>query len=207
VTINETPGAIDFEIKKAIDEFRTLPEFKAEELLEIEKVAAGVDTLSVDENLTVEKEGEATANVITEKLPESDDIRIRISKMRLPEKIKMAIFGNSIARGLLIRDAQKLIQLYVLKNPRLTVKEVEEFCRNSNLSENVLRTIAASSTWMKNYHVKLNLVSNPKTPGDIALKWLRYINMPDLKRLSKSKQIPNLISVTAKKHVLEAEKK
>lgn len=137
----------------------------------------------------------------------STDIRNLISKMRIPEKIKLAVFGNSIARGLLIRDPNKLIQGFVLKNPKLTSKEVEEFAKNPNLSEHVLRGIANSQTWMKGYAVKEAIVTNPKTPADLSLKWIRFLNESDLKRISKSKNVPHVVSVTAKKKIVELEKK
>src|SRR5690606_4213145 len=99
------------------------------------------------------------------------------------------------------------IQLMVLKNPKLGLNEVEDFSKNANLSEAVLRAIANGQQWLRSYTVKQNLVQNPKTPLDIALKWLRFLNMTDLKKVSKSKNVPAVISTAAKKRVMEEERR
>lgn len=133
------------------------------------------------------------------------DIRAQLGAMKIGDKIKAALLGNSICRGLLITDSNKIIQQCVLRNPRLALPEVENFSKNTNVGDAVLRHIASSKNWMKYYSVKVNIVSNPKTPGDLALKWLRYINKPELKRLSKSKSVPQLIATTAKKRLVDME--
>lgn len=138
---------------------------------------------------------------------ETDDIRTRLSKMSLPERLKTAMFGNGVARALLIRDPNRLISLAVLKNPKLQSSEVEDYGKNPNLSEHVLRAIASSQEWMKSYSLKFSVVTNPKTPQDVALKWLRYLNQPELKRLARSKSIPQLVAVTAKKRLADMDKR
>jgi len=135
------------------------------------------------------------------------DIRTLISKMRLPEKVKLAMFGNSTARGLLIRDANKMVQLFVLKNPKLTLKEIEDFSKNPNLSDQVLRHISSVQAWVKSYTVKLHLVINPKTPGDLSLKWLKFLNTPDLKNIARSKNLPQIVTVAAKKRLSDLDKR
>lgn len=134
------------------------------------------------------------------------DIRSLISKMNLPQKVKLAMFGNSIVRGLLIRDMNKLIQNCVLKNPKLQQGEIEDFAKNTNVAENVLRSIGGSSTWMKSYKCKLNLVMNPKTPIDLSLRWIKFITPDHLKLISLSKSIPQVIQVMAKKRLTDSKK-
>lgn len=131
--------------------------------------------------------------------PEKEDIRTQIANAGLPEKMKLAMFGSAIARGLLIRDANKLIQQSVLKNPKLTGLEVEGFAKNPNLSEQVLRLIADSRFHMKSKEVKLAIVRNPKTPVDIALKWIRYLQGPEIKEIARSKNVSNIVANAAKR--------
>ncbi len=131
--------------------------------------------------------------------PEKEDIRTQIANAGLPEKMKLAMFGSAIARGLLIRDANKLIQQSVLKNPKLTGQEVEAFANNPNISEQVLRLIADSRVHMKSSAVKLAMVQNPKTPIDIALKWIRYLQKPEIKEISKSRNVSQVVSTAAKR--------
>ena len=130
-----------------------------------------------------------------------DQLYIRITKMLLPEKIRLALLGNATCRALLIRDSNRMIQAFVLKNPRLQAKEVEDFARNPNLSEFVIRNIADNQTWTKNYAAKLNLVLNPKTPLEISLKFMRYLNVYDVRRIAKSKNLPQTLTVMARKRM------
>jgi hypothetical protein len=179
-----------------------------EEAKEIESIGTEKDSIVLPAAFKEEVKPEAPSPAAQpSEIPVSHDIRTLISKMRLPEKVKLAMFGNMVARALLIRDTNKIIPMVVLKNPQLTVKEVEDFIRNPNMSEFVIRAIAGSATWMKSYNVKANLVANPKTPGDLALKWLRYLSPYDLKKLAKSKNVPNVISLAARKRVVEMQKK
>ncbi len=153
----------------------------------------------------------------SEKIPEkllketeeevSTDIRVLISKMKLPQKVKMGMFGNAACRAVLITNGNRLVQMSVLKNPKLQDKEVTDFAKNTNMSKAVLRTIGDNRQWMSAYEMKITLVSNPKTPLDVATKWLRYINVSDLKKIARSKNIPGAIVTQAKKRLESAEKK
>lgn len=131
------------------------------------------------------------------------DPRLQISKASLPEKIKLAMFGNATCRAVLIRDSNKLVQQFVLKNPRIQLLEIEEFSKNPNLSDLVMRIIANNPAWSKSYHVKAHLVFNPKTPVDIALKWVKFLNSPDVRKLSKTKNVSQVIVTAARKRVEE----
>ena len=125
-----------------------------------------------------------------------------INDLTIPQKIKLAMFGNMTARGLLIRESKnRQIPLFVLENSRLTENEVQEFSRNTNLSDQVLRAIAQNPEWMKNYTVRVNIVSNPKTPIDASVKWVKYLQVQDLRKLMKSKNIPQVIASQCRKLV------
>ncbi len=130
---------------------------------------------------------------------ETPDIRTQIANAGLSEKTKLAMFGSAIARGLLIRDPNKLIQQSVLKNPKLTGQEVEAFAKNANLSEQVIRLIAESRVHMKSKEIKIAIVRNPKTPVDIAMKWLRYLQNPEIKEIARSKSVSSVIANAAKR--------
>lgn len=132
-----------------------------------------------------------------------NDLRTAIATMRLPERVKLGIFGNATARGLLINDSNRLVQLAVLNNGKLQLGEVEAFAKNPNLSEQILRGIAGRRKWIKSYAVKVNLINNPKTPQDVSLKWLRYLQKTDLRKLARSKNVPQVISTNARKRLAE----
>ncbi len=140
-------------------------------------------------------------------LPQEGDMRTSLGQMPLPAKLKLAMFGNSTCRALLINDPNKLIQRAVLKNPRIGIAEVEMFSKNNNLSDIVLRIISDSSEWTRSYLVKLHLTVHPKAPADISLKWLRYLQVSDVKKIARSKNVPQLIAITARKRLAEEQKK
>lgn len=151
--------------------------------------------------------GEVLVKDGTPSAEESADIRAQLANMTLPQKLKVAMFGNATCRTLLIGDSNKIIQMAVLKNPKLKVKEVEEFARNKNLSDTVLRTISNKREWISDYSVKLGLVWNPRCPQDVSLKWLRYLRTSDLKGLAKSKEVPQVVTTLARKRLAEAQKR
>ena len=198
------------DLEEMLAQFADAAQISQEEVLQIERIIIGADDLPLPGALETESAAgvtpaacSATENAAAEQY---EDVRSIISKAKLPQKIKLALFGNSVCRGILIRDSSKMVQQFVLKNPRLQPREVDEFSRNPNIAEGVLRAIAGNSNWMKSYAVKFNLVTNPKTPGDIALKWLHYLNLGDLRRIAKSKNVPQVVSMTARKKVTEADK-
>lgn len=176
-------------------------DLQPEERAELERLAANEAPVTVGADLQSDAEHQAAAGADQ---PE-EDIRVRIGKMSVPEKVKVALLGNSTCRLLLIRDPNRMVQLIVLQNPRITPGEIEEFAKNSNLSDAVLRAIADNKNHIKSYTVKVHLVSNPKTPIDISLKWLPHLRVGELRKLAKSKNIPQVIATAARKRVEDLE--
>lgn len=198
------------ELQEALEKSRGFSEVKPEDLAAAAEIIAKPEAIVVASALAEEKTTPAVANKAAPAQfndEGSTNIRNQIAEMTMPEKIKLALFGNSICRGLLILDSNRMIQQFVLKNPKLGISEVEAFAKNPQLSEGVIRTIADSKTWMKSPSLKYTIVTNPKTPGDIALRWMRYLNVADLRKISKSKNLPQLIAVTAKKRLADIEEK
>ena len=135
-----------------------------------------------------------------------EGIRVQIGKMSVPEKVKAALLGNATCRGLLIRDPNRMVQLVVLQNPRMTPGEIEEFSKNANLSDAVLRAIADNKNHIKSYTVKFHLVTNPKTPIDVSLKWLPHLRTGELRKIAKSKNLPQVVATGARKRLEDMDK-
>ena len=117
----------------------------------------------------------------------------RLSKMRVVERVQMALKGNREERLALIRDPCKVVQRAVLQSPRLTDREVESFSAMANLSEDVLRLISRNRIFIGNPVVVRNLMNNPKTPLDISLHFLPNIGPQDLKALTFNRNIPETL--------------
>lgn len=121
----------------------------------------------------------------------------RLARMRVVERVQLALKGNPEERMALIRDPCKVVQRAVLQSSRITDREVEAFAAIASLSEEVLRLIATNRAFRKNYAVLRNLLNNPKTPLDVSLHLLPNINAQDLKLLTTNKNVPDTLRTMA----------
>ncbi|MEJ2183485.1 MAG: hypothetical protein P8Y66_08170 [Nitrospirota bacterium] len=146
------------------------------------------------------REAEKRAREIQEKVRE-DRLVKRIQKLSVSEKIKLALKGGTEARGILLKDSNKMVVLSVLENPRLTEPEVEQIARNRSIVEDALRVVARNREWMKSYTVQLALVTNPKTPVAISMKLVPGLKKRDIQQLEKNKNVPEAVRALARKFV------
>ena len=130
----------------------------------------------------------------------------RLSKMRVAERVQMALKGNREERMALIRDSCKVVQRAVLQSARLTDREVEGFAAMANLTDDILRLIGSNRKFRKNYTIMKNLMFNPKTPVDLTLHMLPSINAMDLKNLSTNKNVPETLRTSANRLVQQRNK-
>jgi len=130
----------------------------------------------------------------------------QILQMSGGERIKLALKGNRDARMILIRDTNRLIQRFVLQNPRLTDDEVVSIARNRNLDVELLRSIAEHKQWPRNYQVRRALVTNPKTPLASALHFVGTLMERDLRLLAKSKSVSATIVAQARRLLMQRKK-
>lgn len=123
----------------------------------------------------------------------------RVMRLRTNQKILLAIKGGKEERTLLIREANRLIQVNVIRNGRITEGEVAYIAQMRTVNEEVLRIISMNREWMKKYTIRKNLVSNPRTPLAIALNNLRNLNEFDLKLMVKDKNVSEVLRREAKR--------
>lgn len=123
----------------------------------------------------------------------------QIQEMTVMQKVKLARMGNKEARGLLVRDRNKVVASAAIRSPRISDNEVSQYARMRNLSEEVVRIIAANRDWTKNYAVKLALATNPRCPLSSAMKFLNHLQDRDLKSAMRSKDVPSSISTHARR--------
>ena len=162
-----------------------------------ESVERGDDPYVVPAELLVEPEPNALVN---------KSLFAHILQMSVGERIKLALKGNRDARMILIRDTNRLIQRFVLQNPRLTEDEVVTIARNRNLDVDLLRKIAENKQWPRNYQVRHALVTNPKTPLTSALHFVGTMMERDLRLLAKSKNVSATIAAQARRLLAQRQK-
>jgi hypothetical protein len=154
-------------------------------------VVAGTDTIEVPTELLDE-------------LPAPNPTLLqRIQAMTVSEKIKLALRGNREARMHLIRDSNSLIRRFVLQNPRVGDEEIIALAKNRSADDELLRIIAHSRDWTKNYQIRHALVSNPKTPLVLALRFVSSLSERDIRALAKSKNVSQTIASQAKRIILQ----
>lgn len=134
--------------------------------------------------------------------------KIRIEDLPMTAKIRLATTGNTFHRAILIRDTKKQVALAAVKSPAVTDLEIASWAANRALSEEVLRYIASSRTYTKDYGVKKSLCFNPKVPVALTMGFLPHLLTPDLAKLAKSKNVPQALMATARRlYVQRVEKK
>jgi hypothetical protein len=128
----------------------------------------------------------------------------RIRDMTVSQKIRTAMLGTAAARSLLVRDKNRLVAAAVVRSPLVQEPEIAHFAASRGVSEDVLRIIGSNGEFTKSHSVKINLVSNPKTPMAIALRLLQHLRTDELRKLAKSRNVSGQISKMARQ---EADKR
>lgn len=145
------------------------------------------------------------ADTTPEIADEDDDERSalqRLQAMNVPQRLARAMKGTREERAILIRDPNKMIAAAVLSSPKLTESEVEGIAKMASVSEDVLRIIAHTRGWMKNYAVAAALARNPKTPLAVSMNLLSRLNDKDLRTLSTNRNVPDVLRTTARKKLV-----
>lgn len=137
--------------------------------------------------------------------PVNKSLYSQILDMTVGERLKLALKGNRDARSILIRDPNRLIQRFVLQNPRITDDEIVMLARNRNIDIELLRKIGEHKYWPRNYQVRLALVTNPKTPLATALHFVSTLHERDIRFLAKSKNVSATVTTQARRLLLQRE--
>jgi hypothetical protein len=121
--------------------------------------------------------------------------------MTITQKIRKAILGNAVERLLLVRDSNHLVSQAAVKSPNMRDGEAIQISASRAVSENVLRIIAQNREFVRHYQVKLNLVSNPRTPLTFAARLLPHLRDNDVRALTKSKNVSGAIVQAARQQL------
>ena len=153
----------------------------------------GMDETSEAESTEVNAETLEAAKGKGEQSDERLSVLQKLARLKVGERIKLAMLGNREERSILIRDSSKLVSSAVLASPKVSEQEIETFANMKNVRENVLRDIARNHKFLKNYVVVRNLCNNPRTPLDLSLSMVKNLLAPDLKTLSMNKNVPETL--------------
>lgn len=187
------------EVLRLLYECRRTPEpvmKEVAELLSLPVKASGTAVAGTETE--VEAEVEEAVEATEEK---TKGLLQKIQRLRIGEKIQLALRGGKEIRNILLRDPNKEVVLKVLENPKITESEVEMAARNPAIPEEALRYISKKRDWIRKYSVKVALVGNPKTPPGISTNFISHLRMTDLVILEKNKNIPEVVRSAIKRYI------
>jgi hypothetical protein len=161
-----------------------LPAERYEELIAESTVEASANVQRVIENERLEG-GEINAERVS--------LIRRIMFMNTKDRMKLAMKGDREARGILIRDSNKVVCSAVVNNPRITEPEIENIAAMRTISEEVLRLVALNRSWARSYPIIHNLARNPRTPIPTVMTILNRIRTKDLQQLSQNRNVSEMV--------------
>lgn len=123
----------------------------------------------------------------------------RLKAMSVQEKMQLALSGSRDERLALLRDNVKTVHVFVLKNPRIGLDEIQTAAKSPQLAPDALKMIAEHRDWGSNPTVCAALVRNPKTPMPLALKALERVPMSDLRTLAKGGAREQIVQAARRK--------
>lgn len=156
-----------------------------------------------DEEDTHEVDDEGEEQVRAKFLP----LHKQIAELTVTQKIRRAMLGSAAERLLLVRDPNRLVQAAAAKSPSLTENEAVRITASRAMSDEVLRLIAMNRDLVRSYQVKLNLVSNPRTPFTFASRLVPHLRDNDLRSLSKSKNVSGAVAQTVQQQLSRKDKR
>jgi len=146
-----------------------------------EQIAANIQAVLNAERL----EGEIS--------PERVSLIRKIMFMTVKDRVKLAMKGDREARGILIRDSNKVVATGVIHNPRITDHEIENISSMRQVADEVLRIIGNNRQWARSYPIIHNLARNPRTPMATAVQILPRIRTKDLKSISLNRNVSQAV--------------
>jgi len=125
--------------------------------------------------------------------PERVSLIRKIMFMTVKDRVKLAIKGDREARGILIRDSNKVVSTGVIHNPRITDQEIESISAMRMVADEVLRLIGGNRAWARSYPIIHNLVRNPRCPMATAMQILPRIRTKDLKAITLNRNVSEAV--------------
>jgi len=128
----------------------------------------------------------------------------QLKELGVSDRVRLARHATRPVRTLLLRDIEKRIHLEVVKNPKITDEEIVDATKISNLSPGALRYIATQRKYTRRRDVVLNLIYNPATPADQALKLMGTLNQSELLKIMRSNRVREKLQIAAKKKLMKS---
>jgi hypothetical protein len=113
----------------------------------------------------------------------------QIRAMGVTEKSMLAMRANLAERRVLMQDTNPKIQEFLLRNPRLTERELAFLAKNPMSALPTLLTIIQHKEWMVTDAIRQGILTNPKTPPHILLDKIPTLSSGDLIKMHYAKNL------------------
>jgi 2-C-methyl-D-erythritol 4-phosphate cytidylyltransferase len=154
-----------------------------------EELSESAAEIAANAQRVIETERMESGDVSTERV----SLIRRIMFMNTKDRMRLAMKGDREARGILIRDSNKIVCSAVVKNPRITEHEIENIAGMRTVADEVLRIIALNRSWIRSYVIIHNLARNPRTPIPTAMNILPRIRTKDLQQLAQNRNVSEAV--------------
>jgi hypothetical protein len=187
----------------------SIPAFKEAALaIQSELVVEPTEELTFEDRLFKEAERIASQTRIDSALEDTHEIdeegkeKVRevikplytvLAEMTIAQKIRTATLGTGAERLILVRDPNRLVACAAAQSPQMNENDAARISASRQVCDDVLRIIARNREFTRNYQVKLNLVTNPRTPLTFSARIVPLLRDSDLRSLAKSKNVPSAI--------------
>lgn len=176
------------------------PTFDDQLFTETHEVAETVE-LAEDED-THEVDDEGNEKVREQVVP----LYALIGQMTPSQKIRRAMLGTATERLLLARDPNRLVAAAAVQSPKMRENEAIQISASRSVSDEVLRIIARNREFTRSYQIKMNLVTNPRTPLTFAAGLIPHLREGDLRHIARSKNVTGAISRAAKQQMMRKQR-
>ncbi|HEY7528614.1 MAG TPA: hypothetical protein VH660_05630 [Candidatus Deferrimicrobiaceae bacterium] len=125
-----------------------------------------------------------------------------VKGLSVPGKVELAGKGNKEVREILSRDPNRIVARAVMSSPRLTEADIVFYAASTQTNEEILRMIGENREYVSNPRILLSLVSNPRTPAPVAMRYLVNLKVNELAIIGRNRGISALVRQEAKRLLL-----
>jgi len=118
------------------------------------------------------------------------------------EKVQKALHGTREERNAILRDRDRTLHPFVLKNPQLDADDVVGIAKNPQMTSDMLQQIGDHKEWLQRASVALALARNPRTPPELAVRALDHVSLEALRHIAKGSGVPPNVTAAARKKLL-----
>jgi hypothetical protein len=115
------------------------------------------------------------------------------------EKIQKALHGTRDERNAILRDRDRTLHPFVLKNPQLDTDDVLAIAKNAQVTSDLLKLIGERKDWLQRPAIATALARNPKTPPELAVRALDHVPLEALRQMAKGGVLPHVNQAARKK--------